>query len=206
MDARYRENLDRMVEIFEVKAVHEIEFQTRLEAAEALGQAGDPRLERDNWVRFDGGKFWMGAQKLDPKGRNYDPVAHDNESPVRQVKVSPFLIGRYPVTVFEYDRFIADGGYAEEEFWKAGGYGQFAMPGSWRRQLRHPNRPVVEVSWYEAAAYCAWARGRLPTEAEWECAARGGREGALYPWLGAMNCLISFGRITAWEGQVNRPP
>jgi len=90
----------------------------------------------------------MGAQKLDPKGRNYDPVAHDNESPVRQVKVSPFLIGRYPVTVFEYDRFIADGGYAEEEFWKAGGYGQFAMPGSWRRQLRHPNRPVVEVSWY----------------------------------------------------------
>lgn len=60
----------------------------------------------------------MGAQKLDPKGRNYDPVAHDNESPVRRVKVSPFLIGRYPVTVFEYDRFIADGGYAEEEFWK----------------------------------------------------------------------------------------
>jgi formylglycine-generating enzyme required for sulfatase activity len=175
-DPRYQENLDRMIEIFDAKAVHEIEFQTRLEAAEALGQSGDPRLEKDNWVRLDGGTFQMGAQKPD------DPEAHDDESPVHRVTVSPFSIGRYPVTVFEYGRFIAAGGYAEKKFWKAGGYGRFEAPGHWQRQLRYPNRPVVEVSWYEAAAYCACVEGRLPTEAEWEYAARGGREGVRYPW------------------------
>jgi formylglycine-generating enzyme required for sulfatase activity len=178
-DPRYRENLDRMIKIFDAKAVHEIDFQTRLEAAEALGQAGDPRLEKleqDNWVHLDGGPYRMGAQKPD------DPDAFDDESPVHQVEISPFSIGRYPVTVVEYDRFIAAGGYTEEKLWKAGGYGQFQAPGHWQRQLRYPNRPVAKVSWYEAAAYCAWAEGRLPTEAEWECAARAGRKGARYPW------------------------
>jgi formylglycine-generating enzyme required for sulfatase activity len=171
-----------MIEIFEPKAVHEIDFQTRLDAAEALGQAGDPRLKQDNWVRVDGGAFWMGAQRLDPKGTNHDPDAFGDEWPVHRVELSPFFIGRYLVTVFEYGRFIAARGLAEEKFWKDGGYREFAAPVHWQRQLRHPNRPVVEVSWYEAAAYCAWAEGRLPWEAEWECAARGGREGAPYPW------------------------
>jgi len=181
-DPRYRENAGRMIEIFDASAVREIDLQTRLEAAEALGQAGDPRLERDNWVRVDGGTFRMGAQQSDPKGKNYDPEAFKDESPVHQVEVSPFLMGRYPVTVTEYERFVAGGGYAEEKFWKAGGYDKFAAPGHWQRQVRYPNRPVVEVSWYEAAAYCAWDQGRLPTEAEWECAARGGRDGVRYPW------------------------
>jgi formylglycine-generating enzyme required for sulfatase activity len=175
-DARYLENLGRMIEIFDAKAVREIEFRTRLEAAEALGQAGDPRLEEENWMRVDGGPFWMGAQKPD------DPDAFGDESPVHQVEVSPFFIGRYPVTVFEYDPFVTSGGYKEEQFWEAGGFGTFADPGHWQQQLRYPNRPVVEVSWYEAAAYSAWAGGRLPTEAEWECAARGGRQGVHYPW------------------------
>src|ERR1019366_4642223 len=175
-DPRYQANLDRMIEIFDAKAVREIDLQTRLEAAEALGQAGDPRLLKENWVRVEGGKFRPGAQKPD------DPEAYEDESPVHQVEVSPFLMGRYPVTVFEYDRFIVVGSYAEEKFWKAGGYDEFAAPGHWQQQLRYPNRPVVEVSWYEAAAYCAWKGGRLPTEAEWECAVRARREGVRYPW------------------------
>jgi len=181
-DPRYRENLDRVLAIFDKKTAQTIDFQTRLEAADALGQAGDPRLERDNWVRVEGGTFWMGAQKKDPQGQNYDPEADDDESPVHRVEVPGFWMGRYPVTVFEYVRFVAAGGYGQEQFWKAGGYGEFQTPESWQQQLRYPNRPVVGVSWYEAAAYCAWVGGRLATEAEREYAARGGREGVRYPW------------------------
>jgi formylglycine-generating enzyme required for sulfatase activity len=124
----------------------------------------------------------MGAQNTDPKDRNYDPEVWDDELPVHQEEVQPFAMGRYPVTVLNYLRFVEDGGYGQEQFWTAGGYGKFHEPANWQRQLRYPNLPVVAVSWFEAAAYCAWAGGRLPTEAEWEYAARGGREGVRYAW------------------------
>jgi formylglycine-generating enzyme required for sulfatase activity len=55
----------------------------------------------------------MGAQRLDPKGTTYDPDAFGDEWPVRRVELSPFFIGRYLVTVFEYDRFIAAGAYVK---------------------------------------------------------------------------------------------
>jgi formylglycine-generating enzyme required for sulfatase activity len=112
--------------------------------------------------------------------RNYAPGAFNDESPVHEVTLRRFRIGRYPVTVQQFGAFIADKGYSLPKHW-AEGHGKFTEPSHWERQKQYPNRPVVGVSWFESAAYCSWAGGRLPTEAEWERAARG-PESNRYPW------------------------
>ena len=162
-DARYRKLMDAVLGIFDREKARTVEFAVRLEAAEALGQAGDPRIGRENWARIEAGTFRVG------------------EAPGREVTLEAYEIGRYPVTVAEYRRFAEDEGYQNERWWKAGGFGKSAEPTDWEEQKQHPNRPVTAVSWYEASAYCAWAGVRLPREAEWESAARG-REGREYPW------------------------
>ena len=153
-DPRYQRTMDAVLGIFDADKAYTIAFHVRLEAAEALGQAGDPRLRQDNWIT----------------------IAGDVSTSLKS-----FQIGRYLVTVEEFQRFTGDEGYRNERWWPAGGFGKDKEPKRWDDQVQHPNRPVTGVSWYEAAAYSAWAGSRLPRKAEWDWAARG-PQGRNYPW------------------------
>jgi len=99
----------------------------------------------------------------------------DNERPVHRVWLESFALGKHPVTNSEYNLFLDATGSVPPPFWSD-------------PLLTGPRKPVVGVTWFEAVAYCDWLGTqtgqsfRLPTEAEWERAARGGREGGLFPW------------------------
>ncbi|MCX6631890.1 MAG: SUMF1/EgtB/PvdO family nonheme iron enzyme, partial [Candidatus Solibacter sp.] len=179
-NAAYEPAVRKVMGIFESGEAERIEIGKRSEAADLLGQVGDPRLEEDNWVDIPAGSFLMGAQKRKKRDPNYDPEAYDDEAPVHEVTLRGFRIRRLPVTVQEFAAFMKKGGYEVSKYWDEG-FGTFSEPKDWRKQEQFPNRPVTGVSWFEAAAYCCWAGGRLPTEAEWERVARGPK-GSRYPW------------------------
>jgi gamma-glutamyl hercynylcysteine S-oxide synthase len=147
-------------------------------------------------VRIDGGRFLMG-------GRLSDAFVYDNEKWAHPVEVAPFRIAATPVTNEEFQAFVDDGGYRRRECWGRRGWDwrrreRAEHPLFWQRHERRwfeqrfemlvplePWHPVVHVNWYEAEAFCRWARRRLPTEAEWERAATydpatGGKR--RFPW------------------------
>jgi formylglycine-generating enzyme required for sulfatase activity len=104
------------------------------------------------------GEFVMGSVTGDP-----------DEQPVRRVYLDAFFMDRYQVSVGQYAKFLEATSQAAPPDW------------SIMNKSRHQNRPVVNVDWADANAYCTWAGKRLPTEAEWEKAARG-TDGRTYPW------------------------
>ncbi|WP_082014054.1 ergothioneine biosynthesis protein EgtB [Streptacidiphilus albus] len=124
------------------------------------------------------------------QGTSTDPWALDNERPAHRVRLAAFRLDTTPVTNAAYQEFIADGGYHEPRWWTPEGWAHRCQAGLvaplfWQRdgegwlRLRFGreepvpgDEPVVHVSWYEADAYARWAGRRLPTEAEWEKAAR----------------------------------
>jgi len=219
-DRRYSELRDNVMGIFDPVKAAEIDVKVRCAAGDALGRAGDPRIVEDlrtpearekMFVEIPAGEFLMGAQKEDRTKENYDEEAYADEAPVHRVKLTGYSIGRYPVTVSQYRRFVEDDGYDKAEYWPAGGFGRWQSPDAWEDQKQYPNRPVVGVSWYEAMAFCAWvelslsAEGkcRLPTEAQWERAARGvGEDYRQYPW-GGQKPDVNFANFT--ETNIGHP-
>jgi formylglycine-generating enzyme required for sulfatase activity len=174
-------------------------------------------------VYIRGGEFLMGTD--DREG-----FPADGEGPVRRVRVRPFFMDRTAVTNAQFARFVQETGYkteaerfgwsyvfymfvtprgrdhvigspAETPWWLAVKGAYWARPDGPDSSIRHRrNHPVVHVSWNDAMAYCRWAGKRLPTEAEWEFAARGGLEQKRYPWG---DDLLPDGRhrCNIWQGR-----
>jgi ergothioneine biosynthesis protein EgtB len=145
------------------------------------------------WISLPGGVSLIGHD-----GAGF---AFDNETPRHQALLQPFRIASRPVTNGEYKAFIADGGYRRAEFWLSEGWARVQEDGweaplywltdndgtesvftLWGLQPLDPNAPVEHVSFFEAAAYAAWAKARLPTEFEWETASPLFAHGAVWEW------------------------
>jgi len=171
-------------------------------------------------VRLDGGPFLMG-------GDSPDVYASDGEGPVREVTLDPFYISKYPVTNEQFGEFVRRTGYVTEAqrwgwsfvfrnhvpeaqrgpalsvtpWWVRVDQADWSNPeGPDSGVGDRPHHPVVQISWNDAQAYSQWAGVRLPTEAEWEYAARGGLVQKTFPWGDE---LMPGGRYMCniWQGE-----
>ena len=204
------------------------ESQPQVPAAEALpvgGNAGTEAAAHDD-VLLPADRFRMG----DAFGDGYP---QDGEIPVHEVRLDAFRMDVTAVTNAQFARFVAATGYRTESerygssavfhlqvqaapqdvlgpvqgtpWWTSVRGADWAHPAgplsSWERI---PDHPVVQVSWNDAQAYCGWAGRRLPTEAEWEYAARGGLEGNRYAWGNDLYGPAGEHLCNIWQGEFPR--
>lgn len=196
----------------------EVEFMAAAQSVPRADASLQAELRRE-LRRIPGGIFEMGARK--------STFPDDLDSPRRKIRLTPFLMAPTAVTNEQYARFVANSGYrtvAESEGWSFvfhlllpdaaahpthppgltwwrrvdGAYWACPEgPGSdWRDRADHP---VTHIAWYDALAYAVWAGLRLPREAEWECAARGGLARKKFPWGDQLVPAEGFAMNT-WQG------
>ena len=170
----------------------------RSAAGDALNHVGDPRpgvgVRADGvpdivWCEVPAGEFIMGNTKAT------DEMAYDDEAPQLKVALDTFAISQFPVTNRPVRRLRRDGGYTDRRrrCWTEAGWqwkGETTGRQRYGGTFDLPNHPAVGVSWYEAVAFCRWLTAQklgasvdrsLPTEAQWEKAARW-TDGRRYPW------------------------
>ncbi|MEM6456440.1 MAG: SUMF1/EgtB/PvdO family nonheme iron enzyme [Acidobacteriota bacterium] len=149
-------------------------------------QPGEERThEKDGsvLVYVPGGRYTLGADDI-----------RDKEKPIHTVTLSPYWIGKYPVTNAQYGKFLEATRHEKPAYWSDNAFNS-------------PNQPVVDVSWHDAQAYCTWAGLVLPSEAQWEAAARG-TDQRTYPWGNAepTEKLANFDKTVGRTTPVGRYP
>ena len=179
------------------------------------------RRVAEDAVKIPGGKAIVGTKEA------FIPL--DCESPIRHQRLSPFLMGATVVTNAQFAEFVSATGYLTEaerfgwsyvfwaqvpesvgatqavvnvEWWRRGEGATWAAPnGPGTEDAAPPDHPVVQISWNDAKAYADWVGGRLPTESEWEHAARGGLGDVRFPWGDQDPNDSDFTPCNIWQGQ-----